>query len=240
VSLERLTGGRNTFVYHLTLAAADEGQENKQRAQPGVVAALPRTTAETVLRLSNPASGLNENIRVQNEAAVMSLTREALAPLDPSIVPQLYGWASGETGKGWTLCEYMPGENLQDKFGLLGDDAKRNIVIQIAQIFKCIQRYRLPGSIRGYGGIGYAEDGSIVTGPTVIAGGGPCETHSELYIEYLQTQRTLSGQCDVVQGWKGTDLPGRIERLAKEKFVGICEWEEDLRPTLVHGDFGMC
>lgn len=181
---------------------------------------------------------MNENLRVQNEVAMMILTREALAPLKSSLVPVLYGWASGETGRGWTLCEHLPGERLGDKFEALNDEAKRTVIAQIAQIFKHIQQFPLPSSIKGYGGLGFALDGSIVTGPTVIVGGGPSETHSALYAEYFQTQRILSEKCDVVRGWKGTDLPGRIEKFAKEKFTGICEWEQDLRPTLVHADFG--
>lgn len=234
-----MTGGINTFVYRLTVAAADgsHSQQPKARAQHGV-SPLPDATTQLVIRLSNPASGLNEKIRVQNEVAVMMLMREALSPLNSSLVPILYGWASGETGKGWTLCEHMAGERLGDKFEALDDEAKRGVIAQIAQMFKHIQQFRLPSSIKGYGGLGFAGDGSIITGPTVIAGGGPSETHSALYAEYLQTQRALSEQCDVIKGWRGTDLPARIKKLAKEKFTGVCEWEQDLRPTLVHADFG--
>ncbi|KJZ70172.1 hypothetical protein HIM_10432 [Hirsutella minnesotensis 3608] len=235
VELDQLRGGINAFVYKLKIAAVDSLHGRaKARVQRGA-SPLPDGATLLVLRLSNPASGLNEMIRVQNEVAVMSLIREALAPLNPCLVPALYGWASGK--QGWTLCECLVGDPLGDKFEALDDKAKRIIIAQIALIFKSIRQFRLPSSVQGYGGLGFAEDGSIVTGPTVIAGGGPCDTHSALYAEYLATQRGLSEKCDIVQGWIGTDIPARIEKLAREKFTGSCEWEQHLRPTLVHADF---
>lgn len=168
---------------------------------------------------------------------MMILAREALSPSGRPVVPKVYGWAPGDTGRGWTLCERLPGVPLSEKFDSLTKEAKSEVLSQIAQIFKLIQLYRLPSSIEGYGGLGFDQNGNIVTGPTSIPGGGPCMRHADLYAEYLQTQIDLSKKCDIVQGWSGTDIPDHIERV-RERLAKTAEWEKTLRPTLVHADFG--
>lgn len=189
------------------------------------------------MRLTSLNTDLNRDIQVQSEAAAMFLFKEALRPLDASLVPTLYGWASNSKGQGWLLTELLPGENLRDKFDALESEPKRSIIKQIAQILKCIQDYTMPSTAKGYGGLGFADDGTIVVGGTPFPGGGPSPTHSGLYAQYLKTQRVRAQQCEVIKGWEGTDIPSRIAKL-EDTFSGVREWEEDLRPTLVHGDFG--
>lgn len=59
-------------------------------AQPGTVA-IPDSAQNVVMRLSNAAAGLNDQNRVQNEVAAMSLARKALAPrqIPPSMARQV-------------------------------------------------------------------------------------------------------------------------------------------------------
>jgi len=183
---------------------------------------------------------LNENVRVQNEVAVTSLMREALSPQFSHLVPKVYGWeASSEFGEnGWVLMELMPGTPLGGKFPSLDPEKQREILRQIAQIFKCIQDYKLPESVQGYGGLNFDEAGRITVGPTAIFGSkGACDSHATLYAEYFATQVGFSDKCDIVQGWKDTNSRARIDKFGAEGLRTLLQ-KFPARPTLVHGDFG--
>lgn len=154
--------------------------------QPGTDT-LPITITKAVIRFTNPDSNLNNTVRVESEVASIKLTRDAIAPLGKSIVPQVYRWNSAANGNGWVLMEHMSGIPLQVAvFQKLDDDAKKKILSQIGQILKLIQEYKLPPSVVGYGGLSFAEDGNVVVGPTPIHGATKrCETYHELYTEYV-------------------------------------------------------
>ncbi|KAI8236909.1 hypothetical protein K4K54_001710 [Colletotrichum sp. SAR 10_86] len=163
---------------------------------------------------------LNENIRVQNEVAVMSLAREALKQHDPSL----------------TLIEFKQGVPLGDKFPTLESEKKRDVLQQIAQVFKHIQKHKLPESARTFGGLNFGPDGSLIGGPTPIAGGGPCATLADLYQEYFKTQIGFADKCDIVQGWRDSDLRARLDQFGAKGLKSLVSRVE-ARPTLVHGDF---
>ncbi|KXL49084.1 hypothetical protein M433DRAFT_62653, partial [Acidomyces richmondensis BFW] len=211
---------------------------------------LPATTSELIMRISDADSMLNEAVRVQSEVAAMTLAREALASYPSPIVPAVYAWegsvlASDQSQHlltpGWVLSESLPGSMLSDKWDSLGSGAKREVLEQIATIFQKLQAYKLPDSIKGYGGLNFDSDGNVIVGPTPIWGGGPCATYTELYTEYLQTQLAFAHKCDVVNGWNGCGLLPRIMKFAKEGLKPLLlqiESESKLRPTFVHADFG--
>lgn len=144
---------------------------------------LPSDATKAVIRFTDPNANLNDDVQVENEVASMSLARQALAPMDEQLVPNVYGWTSARDGLGWVLMQFMPGSPLPDTtFSQMDQDAKSVIINQIAQILKCFQQYELPSSVEGYGGLGFAGDGSIVNGPTTIHGArSACETYHELY-----------------------------------------------------------
>jgi len=239
-SFETLHGGKNGLVYKVTVEAEDPTQLTTQSTRPGT-SPLPSGAVDLVMRIANPDAILNETIRVQNEAAAMTLMRQALADIKPSLVPDVYGWSPASEGRGWLLMQSMPGVPLVDKFSDLDAEKQRDLVSQIARVFKLKQTYQLPPSVKGYGGLNFDSEGNIVVGPTPIAGGGPSDSFAELYAEYFQTQRALADTCDVVQGWSGTEVQGRLDKFAAE---GLKPLLDDLqaklapRPTLVHGDFG--
>lgn len=83
--------------------------------------------------------------------------------------------------------EFISGTPLSvAEFKKLDSDAKKTVLDQVAEIPKLLQQYQLPASVKGYGGLGFAEDGSIDVGPTPIYGATKhCETYHELYIQYL-------------------------------------------------------
>ncbi|GJD03213.1 phosphotransferase enzyme family protein [Colletotrichum higginsianum] len=146
----------NARVYelHINPGTQDTAAVPKK---PGV-APLPAQTTRLIMRFSDPASMLNEEVRVQNEVAIMSLMREALGPADPSLVPEVYGWEPFSKGKGWTLIEFKQG-----------------------------------------------------------------------------TQIAFADKCDVVRGWKDSELRARLERFGKEGLKSLVA-RVDARLTLVHGD----
>ncbi|KAF3799709.1 hypothetical protein GCG54_00000954 [Colletotrichum gloeosporioides] len=200
----------NARVYSISLTEAQHAPPpfNKRfGASP-----LPPNATKVIMRFSDPASMLNEEIRVQNEVAVMSLAREALKQLDPSLVPEIYGWRPFSEGLGWTLIEFKQGVPLGDKFPTVDGVKKREVLRQIAQVFKHIQAYNLPQSARTFGGLNFGPDGSLTGGPTPIAGGGPCTSLSDLYQEYFNTQIGFADRCDIVQGWGDSDLRARLDQ----------------------------
>ncbi|KAH8650411.1 hypothetical protein BGZ61DRAFT_469390 [Ilyonectria robusta] len=76
----RLGRDSNNFVYRLKLSVSDSlpVSPSANCRRPGTVT-LPTDTADAVIRISNPQALVNENVRVQNEVAAMSLMRDALA-----------------------------------------------------------------------------------------------------------------------------------------------------------------
>jgi hypothetical protein len=179
---------------------------------------------------------LDERVRVQSEVATMHLMKDALGEL----VPAVYGWGPAVDGeRGWVLSQKMSGELMNAKFHGLDDDKKRDLLGQLARIFKAIQDYKLPTSAVGYGGLNFDEAGNVVIGPTPIAGGGPCGSFEELYMEYFQTQRAFMDKCDVVRGWEGTDLKERIDEFGSTMLRPLLQsLTLTPRPTLIHADLG--
>ncbi|KAK5656969.1 hypothetical protein OQA88_3492 [Cercophora sp. LCS_1] len=238
-SITPLGGGINSFVYIVSLTATDNPPT--LQSQPGV-SPLPSSSTAVVFRLSNPESMLNEAVRVQSEVATMALMRDALSSFETRVIPDVYGWnGSSEGTDGWVLMELMPGEFLgREKFSALDFEEKRIVVRDMAGIFGAIQRYELPASVKGFGGLGFDGEGNVVTGPTPIHGGGPCEELRDLYAEYFETQMGFADRCDVVKGWKGTGVRERLDQFAGEGLKEVLdELSLQTRQTLVHGDFDL-
>ncbi|KAE9575029.1 hypothetical protein CGCF415_v005089 [Colletotrichum fructicola] len=224
----------NARVYRISLNEAQQAPtpfSKRFGASP-----LPPCATKIIMRFSDPASMLNEEIRVQNEVAVMSLAREALKHHDPSLVPEVYGWRPFSEGVRWTLIEFKQGVPLGDKFHTLDSEKKRDLLRHIAQVFKHIQKHKLPESVRTFGGLNFGPDGSLIGGPTPIAGGGPCTTLSDLYQEYFKTQIGFADKCDIVRGWGDSDLRTRLDQFGAKGLKSLVSRLE-ARPTLVHGDF---
>lgn len=149
---------------------------------------IPKNADKVVVRFTTPDANLNDEVVVQSEVASMALARNALQSLP--IIPSVYDWSPAVSGRGWILMEFMPGVPLsEDLFGKLDKDAQKSIVEQLAHILGLFQNYTVPDSIRGYGGLCFAKDGSIITGPTPIHGSKlSCETYYQLYHQYANYQ----------------------------------------------------
>ncbi|KAI1859860.1 hypothetical protein JX265_010309 [Neoarthrinium moseri] len=215
----------NSRVYHITVKV-EESEEPTQASGQAGTEPLPAGTTKLILRFTDPAANLNNDVLVESEVASMALARAALTSLARPIVPRVYGWKQASTrGQevGWILMEYLPA--------------------QIAKIFRSIQQYDLPASVQGYGGLAFANDGSIVVGATPIYGArGVCKIYYELYRQCLETQLKFLDVSDIIGGWKELEfnLRERIEAFVKNGFMSLLEASTDAkpRPTLVHGDFG--
>ena len=57
---------------------------------------------------------------------------------------------------------------------------------------------------------------------------------------YLQTQLTFMDKCDIVCGWRDTNLRTRIDEFVAKGFNPLLEraFVSNPRQTLVHGDLG--
>ena len=234
--------------------------------KPGTVS-LPTTSSSVVIRISNPQALVNHETRVENEVAAMMLMRDALSAYISQIVPQVYDWTSASPANtilGYILQEYKPGVGLDTTFGLGGSSdqessfqefdsvKKQDLLRQIAEVLKLIQSYKLPPTVKGYGGLRFDEAARIITGPTTIPCGGPFMTYPEMYAQMLQHQLGEADRnTELVRGWRTkdrntgstadhNDLRDRLDTLAtaKDGIARIVEENSVQRPTLVHGDFG--
>lgn len=180
---------------------------------------------------------LNEDVRIQNEVAAMCLMRQALAPDKKTLIPNTYAWCSSMNGYGWILQEYMTGIQLDTEFNNLERNYKQEILYQIADVFKLLQSYSLPESIKGYGGLSFNEFGEIVTGPTTIPCGGPFSEFYEMYEQMLQRQLIDSDTSERIAGWRRNGLRDRLERFGAEGIAKQVIENSIPHQTLVHGDF---
>lgn len=179
----------NNFVYRIDLGSpltqdviAVNGQQPGSRS-------ISAGTIALVVRLANAAAGLNDTNRVENEVACMSLAREALNFLPHSIVPHVYGWGSAhDGGQGWIAQEFMPGVTLDRDFQSMGAPDKGKILEQIANIFAALQRFQIPESMTGYGGLTFDSNRAIVAAAMTKFSGGPFDTYAAFFQATLHQQ----------------------------------------------------
>lgn len=192
-------------MYRIDLLSQHESNratsfENELMGKPGTVS-LPADASSITIRISNPQALVNHETRVENEVAAMVLMRDALSSYSSQLIPQVYDWNSASSANtiiGYILQEHKSGIGLDSSFGLgsssehersfqaLDKVRKRDLLRQIAEVFKLIQSYELPASVKGYGGLRFDKEGKIIIGPTTIPCGGPFETFLEMYAQMLR------------------------------------------------------
>lgn len=240
--------GKNNFVYRISLNASEPpSNDTLSPLKPGTQT-LPPDTTEVILRLSDPDANLNAAVRVQNEVAAIHLTQKALARYPSTIVPKVYGWESADGADetdgihGWIL-ESMRGSPLDVIFPTLPFEDKRKIISQIAQIFKAIQTFQLPETVKQIGGLGFNKEGDIISGPFTIPMGGPFFTYSEMFKANLDLQLQAADRTPLIGGWrKASDdnLHDRLQKFMESNLVDeiLEKTERGTNLTLIHGDFG--
>ncbi|KAG9228693.1 kinase-like domain-containing protein [Amylocarpus encephaloides] len=238
IGISRLGRDSNNFVHLIELAESVDQPATLLPTvlKPGTSSSLAGAT-KVVIRISNPQAMLNEDARVQNEVAAMCLARQALATYEDRLIPNTYAWRPSVEGYGWILQEYMTGVQLDKEIPGLDRDLKQGILYQIADVFKLIQSYSLPESVKGYGGLTFNAFGEIVTGPTTIPCGGPFSEFYEMYVQMLHRQLIESDTSERIVGWRRNNLRDRLERFVTSGIAKRVVENSVARQTLVHGDF---
>jgi hypothetical protein len=120
---------------------------------------------------------------------------------------------------------------------LLDVDRQQDILRQVADVYKLIESYKLPESVKGYGGLAFNDAGDIITGPTTIPCGGPFSEFHEMYTQMLRRQLDESDTSERLAGWRPIGLRDRLERFASDGIAKQVMENSISRQTLVHGDF---
>ncbi|THY96824.1 hypothetical protein D6C95_05086 [Aureobasidium pullulans] len=216
ISVAPLGRDSNNFVHLVDLAEAiGHDETNTSASQPGT-AKLDSSVIKVVVRLSNPNAMIDEEVRVENEVAAISLVQKALISYPCKIVPKF-------------LPGKAPGTVLTDK--------KAVVLDQVAEIFKMIQSFQ--HGVKGFGGLGFDGKGSVVAGRSSLWSVGPFSTYAEMYQAIFAKQLELTQATPLLYGWKGTGLQERLQRFSTSGgFANLLAHTGDIQPTLVHGDFG--
>ncbi|KAH8892933.1 hypothetical protein GQ53DRAFT_685467 [Thozetella sp. PMI_491] len=231
----------NNFAWTVEVGAKSlSATPAAQPLQPGTIP-IPADITKVVVRMGNPAASLNESVRVQNEVAAIQLSRDACSAYPRKIIPDVYGWQNKteSAGYGWIVEEFMPGEQLLPAFPDLPADAQQSLLNEMASIYKCLTSYRLPASVKGFGGLGYDEKGDVVAGPIVFDFGGPWATYEDMYIGTLDKQLSLADGSPLFKGWRRDGLRERLDKFRAEGIAKVLEELTDKTPTLIHGDFDL-
>jgi len=227
----------NNFVHLVDLAEAiGHDETNTLASQPGTVKFVS-SVIKAVVRLSNPNAMIDEEVRVENEVAAISLVQKALISYPCKIVPKVFAWQGSKHGLGWIVQEYLSGEQLSLHFSDLQTDKKVVVLDQVAEIFEMIQSFQ--HGVEGFGGLRFDENGSVVAGRSSLWSVGPFSTHAGMYQAIFAKQLELTQATPLLDGWKGTGLQERLQRFSTSGgFANLLARTGDIQPTLVHGDFG--
>ncbi len=90
---------------------------------------------------------------------------------------------------------------------------KKDIVVQIADIFACTQGIKLPAGVTKFGGLTFDNAGHIVDGQSPVVEGGPWDAYEEVWCAKIRTALKTSEREDLVLlGWKQDGVRDRIDR----------------------------
>ncbi|THY01482.1 hypothetical protein D6D01_10358 [Aureobasidium pullulans] len=237
VSVASLGRDSNNFVHLVDLAEAiGHSGTSTTDSQPGAHE-LNTSVVRVVVRLSNPNAMMDEEVRVGNEVAAISLMRQASINYPRKLVPKVFAWQASKHGLGWIVQEYLVGEQLSIHFPDLPTDKKAVVLDQVAEIFQMIQSSK--HGVEEFGGLGFNEEGKVVAGRSSLWSVGPFSTYAEMYQAIFAKQLKLTQVTPLLDGWKGTDLQERLQKLSTSgDFTNLLAHTGDIRPTLIHGDFG--
>jgi hypothetical protein len=172
---------------------------------------------------------LNNAVRVKNEVSAITLMRDALSSHDSGLVLEA-------EGHGWIIEERMHGQALYKSFPTMLLENQKDILRQIAQLFKAIQSYDLPHTITGYGGLAFGAKGGVISGATTIWFGGPFDASKEMHPQIFEKQLELAETTQLVNGWKETRLSGSVSGYSNLEVLKRFSKITVTRLTLVHGD----
>ena len=219
---------------HVDLEASSA--PNQAWEQPGAQP-IPRGLDQFIIRLPNPISGYNDQTRVENEVASLSITRNALQAKFPDFIPRVFGWRSANHGQGWILQEHMSGSPLLDDFDQMNDADKAYILEQMADVLSSFQLTELPATVQNYGGLGFGPSGEYISAPMSIIDAGPFSIYEDLVKATIVSKLTKADTDPQVKGWRASGIRTRLEKFIAEGLHVVMKSMGRFPKALIHSDF---
>lgn len=197
---------------------------------------LDSSVNKIVARISNPGAMLNEDVRVENEVAAITLMHRALAGSSYNPVPKVFAWeTSSSAGSGWIVEEFKEGEKLSQHFPDLSIDEKASVLDQVAELFGKIQAF--DPEVNGFGGLRFDAHGRVVAGRSSLWSVGPFSNYADWYQGIFDKQLELVATTSLLDGWSEGGLKERLYHFgASGGLRSLLRPFENMRSTLVHGD----
>ncbi|KAH0286073.1 hypothetical protein M436DRAFT_60238 [Aureobasidium namibiae CBS 147.97] len=197
---------------------------------------LDSSVTRIVVRVSNPGAMLDEDVRVKNEVAAITLMHRALAGSPYNLIPKVFAWeASSSAGSGWIVEEFMEGEKLSQHFPDLSLDEKALIFDQVAELFGKIQAF--DPEVNGFGGFGFDASGRVIAGRSSLWSVGPSSNYADWYQGIFDKQLESVATTPLLDGWSEGGLKERLHHFgASGGLRSLLRPFENMRSTLVHGD----
>ncbi|KAI4854357.1 hypothetical protein E4T44_00230 [Aureobasidium sp. EXF-8845] len=209
-SVSPLGRDSNNFVNLVQLEKTD--LDHGLHVQYGTHKLDPSVT-KIVVRISNPNAMLDEEVRVENEVAAITLMHRALVSLTYSPVPKVFAWeTSSSTGPGWIVEEFMKGEKL------------------IAELLKLIQTF--DPEVGGFGGLGF-EIGRVIVRRSPLWSVGPFPTYADTYQGIFNRQLELVAATPLLDEWNEGGLSERLRNFNESGGLeSLLQPSEPMRLTL--------
>lgn len=201
----------------------------------------PVGTKELIIRLTNSDAGeMYKTNRVENEVAIITLASAALVEFVPHLVPSVYGWGSAavESSQGWIIQELMPGTPVGEAFRDMDLEQKRPILSQMARMLKSLQKYKLPESITGFGGLKFDHNGRMINAAMPTVGAGPWTSYEAFFRGSLEVALQNADTSPWIKGWHARGVRERLDAFVKH---GIAAHFESLGSkedrVIIYADF---
>lgn len=133
----------------------------------------------------------------------------------------------------------MVGSPLLADFGQMDDEDKVFILRQMADVLTVLQRYQLPSTIRGYGGLDFGPSAEYISAPMSILDGGPFATYEEFVRATIQSKLVKADTDPQVEGWHANGVRARLDKFVAEGLHAAMENMGSFPKVLVHADFSM-
>jgi hypothetical protein len=137
--------------------------------------------------------------------------------------------------------EFKSGVQVADLLPIITNDEARKVVSQIAMILASLHRFRIPPTVKGFGGLSLSDDGDIVNGSMTTLSVSPDRS----YVGFMKARVSSQLQCatrhGILGGKDGEKAQRGLKVLLQSKLACLIDpWEANWERTLVHGDFCEC
>ena len=127
-----------------------------------------------------------------------------------------------------------------EAFPNMDERAKTTILNQMADILSCFQRYNMPSSVHGFGGLGFDSDRRYVSTALSILDAGPFPTYEGLVRAIIESKLSKADEDPWVRGWHDDNVRSRVDKfLAQGLHQLLSNGLGNPQKCLVHADFSM-